>query len=92
MSYTRTYQGGTSDYAANGRVVQINYAILGVDGASVNGQLDASLLTDDQLDLLCDALQKAGALLTWAGNIGVMVIDSGRRTFTVAEDAPPVNP
>lgn len=92
MSLIRNYTSGSTDYTPNGRVVQINYMITGMDGASVNGQLDAGLLTDDQLDNLCDAMQKAGALLPWASNIGVVVVDSGRRTFTVSEDTPPVNP
>jgi hypothetical protein len=91
--YDRRYTVGTeTDYYRTGAQIQIGFSIVGMDGQGVNGTLDASLLTEDQINELCVALQNAGASMSWITYNNVTVTHAGSRTFTVSVPTPPVTP
>lgn len=91
MALIRHYPNNSTDYNSQGTSVTVNYGIVDMDGAQVAGQLDASLLTDEQVNQLCDAMRQAAALLPWVSVVNIGGVQNGRRTFTVTDDTP-VNP
>jgi hypothetical protein len=85
----RRYPSGSSDFGPTDTQVQVSYTVAGTDGSSVNGTINTNmLLTDDQIDELCVALQGACEGLPWVVTSLVQVQENGRRTFTVSEPPP----
>lgn len=89
MSLVRHYPSGSPEFAANETTLQVSYTVAGTDGSSVSGLFNTNgLLTEDQIDELCVALQTACAGLPWVTYTSATATENGRRVFTVSEPPP----
>jgi hypothetical protein len=89
MGLVRTYTSndGSPDFRTDSVKVTASYSVQGVDGTAVTGVVYGGILSDDQLNELCLALQAACAGISWVSNVVVTAHETAVRTFTVSDDA-----